>query len=251
VLARAQFRISVRCNRRRLNGLDPGPINQPPASKSLIAPGQQQTCRRATTDIFTAAIIFLIGCALRTASSSHERGMQGMQLLRAGPAMTFWPALLQIRLRLAHRRAFILVSSRRLPVVTHTFHVKIQYPYGCEFINSVLPLPTHTAVGRRPTRVNWWKRARRNGMRHTSHKGRPRCPQVSGDELPPQFCAEAHWFKCWVHRILQPQVCVIHRRQGMVRMYSTSLAEANVPNGREGCKLGIALRPNRKFCSEF
>jgi hypothetical protein len=75
--------------------------------RSLIAPGQQQTCRRATTETFTAAIIFLIGCALRTASSSHERGMQGMQLLRAGPAMTFWPALLQIRLRLAHRRAFI------------------------------------------------------------------------------------------------------------------------------------------------
>ena len=105
--------------------------------------------------------------------------------------------------------------------MTHTFHVKIQYPYGCEFINSVIPFPTHTAVGRRPSRVNWWKRARRNGMRRTSHKGRPRCPQVSGDELPPQFCAEGHWFKCWVHRILQPQVCVIHGRQGMVRMYST------------------------------
>ena len=58
-------------------------------------------------------------------------------------------------------------------------------------------------------------------MRRTSHKGRPRCPQVSGDELPPQFCAEGHWFKCWVQRILQPQVCVIHGRQGMVRMYST------------------------------
>ena len=105
--------------------------------------------------------------------------------------------------------------------MTHTFHVKIQYPYGCEFINSVIPFPTHTAVGRRPSRVNWWKRARRNGMRRTSHKGRPRCPQVSGDELPPQFCAEGHWFKCRVHRILQPQVCVIHGRQGMVRMYST------------------------------
>ncbi len=26
-------------------------------------------------------------------------------------------------------------------------------------------------------------------------------------------------------------------------MYSTSLAEANVPNGRDGCKLSAALRP--------
>jgi hypothetical protein len=61
------------------------------------------------------------------------------------------------------------------PVVTHTFHVKIQYPYGCEFIDSVIPFPTHTEVGRRPSRVKWWKRARRNGMHRTSHKGRPRC----------------------------------------------------------------------------
>ena len=71
------------------------PFTPLPGRASLIAKGQQQTCRRATTDTFTAAIIFLIGCALRTASSSHKRGMLGMQLLRAGPALSSWPALLQ------------------------------------------------------------------------------------------------------------------------------------------------------------
>jgi hypothetical protein len=48
----------------------------------LIAPGQLQTCSSATTDTSTAAIILSFGCASRTASSSHERGMQGTQLLR-------------------------------------------------------------------------------------------------------------------------------------------------------------------------
>ncbi len=64
---------------------------------------------------------------------------------------------------------------------------------------------------------------------------------VSGDELPPQFCAEGHLFKCWVHRILQPQVCVIHGRQGMVRMYSTSLAEVFISS-----RLVVALH-----CHQF
>jgi hypothetical protein len=59
------------------------------------ATGPIADCSRATTETFTAAIIFLIGCALRTAFSSHERGMLGMQLLRAGPAKKSWPALLQ------------------------------------------------------------------------------------------------------------------------------------------------------------
>ena len=30
---------------------------------------------------------------------------------------------------------------------------------------------------------------------------------VSGDELPPQFCAEGHLFKCRAHRNLQPPLC--------------------------------------------
>jgi hypothetical protein len=66
--------------------------------------------------------------------------------------------------------------------------------------------PAHAkrlAVGR--------KRLRRRGE-HTL---------VSGDELPPQFCAESHLFRSLVQWILQPQVCVVHGRQGMVRMYST------------------------------
>jgi hypothetical protein len=53
-------------------------------------------CSRATTDTFTAAIIFLIGCALRTASSSHERGMNAGNAVtprRAG-LVPIWPALL-------------------------------------------------------------------------------------------------------------------------------------------------------------
>ena len=44
---------------------------------------------------------------------------------------------------------------------------------------------------------------------------------VSSDELPPQFWAESRLFRSLVQWILQPQVCVIHGRQGMVRMYST------------------------------
>jgi hypothetical protein len=53
-------------------------------------------CSRATTDTFRAAIIFLIGCALRTASSSHERGMNAGNAVtprRAG-LVPIWPALL-------------------------------------------------------------------------------------------------------------------------------------------------------------
>jgi hypothetical protein len=64
---------------RPLSGSRVGPTA---AGRSLIAPGQRQTCSRATTDTSTAAIIFSNGCASRTASPSHERGMQGMQLLR-------------------------------------------------------------------------------------------------------------------------------------------------------------------------
>ena len=57
--------------------------------RSLIAPGQQQTCRSATTDIFTAAIIFSIGCAGRTPSSEGSYSARR----RAG-LVPIWPALL-------------------------------------------------------------------------------------------------------------------------------------------------------------
>jgi hypothetical protein len=62
-----------------------------------------------------------------------------------------------------------------------------------------------------------------------SRKRLRRCGQhalVSCDELPPQICAEGDLFRCRVHRILQAQVWLILRLQGMVRMYSTALAEA-------------------------
>ena len=79
-----------------IDSLNVGAADRQQPGRSSIAPEQRQTCSRATTDTSTAAIIFSISCASRTASSSHEWGMQNaVTPPGAGPAKWTRPALLQ------------------------------------------------------------------------------------------------------------------------------------------------------------